>query len=102
MRLRVELLAVVLASVAVPAFAGTKIQLNIIPSPADCSLVAGPACLNSGAACGDIAGNTDCIAAGVSPKSKVSLDGKLLLKATFKGVVDNVGAPVTTGAERRG
>lgn len=83
--------------VAAPAFAGSKLQLNIVPTPPDCSAAAGGACLNSGVGCGDIAGNTDCVAVGVSAKSKVALDGKLALKGTMQGVVDNSGALVTTG-----
>ena len=97
MRALAKLSMVILACAAVPAFAGTKFQMNIIPSPPDCSITG--TCLNSGAACADIGGNTDCVPAGVSSKSKVSLNGKLALKATLKGVVDNTGAVVTTGAE---
>ena len=94
MRTRVMLLGVML--VATPAFAGSKLQLNIVPTPPDCFGGLGQ-CLNSGAGCGDVLGNTDCVAVGVSAKSKVSLDGKLSLKGTLQGVVDNAGAPVTTG-----
>ena len=36
---------------------------------------------------------------GVSASSKISLDGKLALKGTIKGVKDNSGALVTTGVE---
>ena len=96
MRVRAKLSVIVVVCAAAPVFAGTKLQMNIIPSPADCSF---PGCLNSGAACADLGGNSDCVAVGVSSKSKVSLDGKLILKATLKEVVDNAGAPVTTGAE---
>lgn len=78
--------------------AGTKMQMNIVPTPPDCS--GGPMiCLNSDAACFDIAGNSDCVALGVSPKSKVKLDGKLQLKGTMLAVKDNTGALVTTGPE---
>jgi hypothetical protein len=97
MHVRASLIALIALGAATPAFAGTKLQLNILPTPPDCFV--GGACLNSGVACLDIGGNTDCIAAGVSPKSKVSLDGKLALKGSLQGVVDNGGSPVTTGAE---
>jgi hypothetical protein len=96
MRARVMFLGFVL--LASPAFAGTKLQLNIIPTPPDCFGGLGQ-CLNSAAGCGDIIGNTDCVAVGVSAKSKVALDGKLVLKGTLQGVVDNGGTVVTTGAE---
>ena len=98
MKLRTQLSVVIVLLTTAPAFAGnTKLQMNIVPSPADCSIIG--QCLNSGASCSDIGGNTDCVAAGVLPTSKVSLDGKMALKATLKGMVDNSGAPVTTGAE---
>lgn len=99
MQVRAKLSVLIVLCAAAPAFAGgTKLQLNIIPSPPDCS--SGPGvCLNSGVTCFDVGGNSDCVAVGVSPKSKVSLDGKLALKASLKGVVDNSGAPATTGAE---
>ena len=93
----VPVLSVLVATT--PVLAGSKLQMNIVPTPPDCSVSAGGACLNSGASCGDIGGNTDCVAVGVSPKSKMSVNGKLLLKASLKEVVDNSGAPVTTGAE---
>lgn len=83
---------------ASPAFAGSKLQLNIVPTPPDCFGGLGQ-CLNSGAGCSDVIGNTDCVAVGVSSKSKVSLDGKLVLKGTLQGVVDNAGAAVSTGVE---
>src|SRR5262249_32651041 len=99
MHLRGVLAVATMLSAGTSVFAGGKMQLNIVPTPADCSAAAGGACLNTGASCGDIGGNTDCIAAGVSAKSKVSLDGNLVLKASLAGVVDNSGAAVTTGAE---
>ncbi len=99
MYVRKVLPILVLLGAGAPVFAGLKLQLNIVPAPPDCSAAAGGACLNSGAGCSDIGGNTDCVAVGVSPKSKVSLDGNLLLKANLVGVVDNSNAPVTTGAE---
>lgn len=97
MRLRAQLSILIVLSATTPVFAGGQLQMNILPTPPDC--FAGGACLNSGATCIDIGGNSDCIAVGVSPKSKVSLDGKLGLKGTLQGVVDNAGAPVTTGPE---
>ena len=96
MRARALFLGVLL--VASPAVAGSKLQLNVVPTPPDCFGGLG-VCLNSGAGCGDIIGNTDCVAVGVSAKSKVALDGKLVLKGTLLGVVDNGGASVTTGPE---
>src|SRR5262249_39206486 len=96
MRLQKAIVVLVLG-IAGPVFGGgTKLQMNIIPSPPDCSF---PGCLNSAAACADLGGNTDCIANGVPPKSKVSLDGNLLLKATLKDVLTNSGPPASTGAE---
>jgi hypothetical protein len=86
------------ALLASPALAGSKLQLNIIPSPPDCFGGLGQ-CLNSGAGCSDVLGNTDCVPVGVSPKSKISLDGKMALKGVLQGVVDNGGTLVTTGVE---
>ena len=99
MHVRKVLPILILLGAGTPVLAGLKLQLNVVPTPPDCSISAGSACLNSGAGCSDIAGNSDCVAVGVSPKSKVSLDGNLLLKASLVGVVDNSNAPVTTGAE---
>ncbi len=99
MHVREVLSVLILLGAGTPVFAGSKLQLNIVPTPPDCSAAAGGACLNSGASCADIGGNSDCVAVGVSPKSKVSLDGNLALKVGLKGVVNNTGAPVTTGAE---
>ena len=96
MRARMLFFGVVL--LASPAFAGTKLQLNVVPTPPDCFGGLGQ-CLNSGAGCADIIGNSDCVAVGLSSKSKISVDGKLVVKGTLQGVVDNAGAPVTTGAE---
>src|SRR5215510_7720102 len=97
MRLRATVFALIAFGAAAQALAASKLQMNIVPSPPDCYI--GGACLNSGASCSDIGGNTDCVTAGVDPKSKVTLDGKLGLKASLKGVVDNTGALVTTGVE---
>jgi hypothetical protein len=97
--MHIKLSVLVLVLGAAPALAGSKLQMNILPTPPDCAAAAGPACLNSGVGCGDIGGNTDCVTVGVSSKSKVSLDGNLILNAKLKGVVDNSNAPVTTGAE---
>lgn len=96
--MRARILSLALVLLASPALAGTKLQFNVVPTPPDCFGGLG-VCLNSGAGCGDIIGNSDCVAVGVSPKSKVSLDGKFILKGTLQGVVDNGGAPVTTGVE---
>src|SRR5262245_2424733 len=97
MRLHAKGIAVLVLGIAGPVFGGgTKLQMNIIASPPDCS-VAG--CLNSAAACADLGGNTDCVANGVSSKSKVSIDGNLLLKANLSGVLTNSGTPASTGAE---
>src|SRR5262245_4149611 len=91
-------LSLVLVStlLAVAASAGTKAQLNIVPSLPDC-LIAGNVCLNNGAGCGF--DNSECALSGVSGSSKIALSGKLALKGTIKGVKDNSGALVTTGAE---
>lgn len=97
MRMRANLSILFVLCTIGPAFAGSKLQMNILPSPPDC--FSGGACLNSGASCADVVGNSDCVAIGVSSKSKVSLDGKLKLKGTLQGVVDNAGALVTTGPE---
>ncbi len=99
MRVREVLPVLFLLGAVTPVFAGSKLQMNVVPTPPDCSAAAGGACLNSGVGCSDIGGNTDCVAVGVSAKSKVSLDGNLVLKANLQGVVDNSSMPVTTGAE---
>jgi hypothetical protein len=85
----------VVALAAVPAFAGSKAQMNLIPRTPDCSIDG--FCLNSGDACPDSSANAACAPATVSPKSKVKLDGKLQLKGTIKGVTTIAGAPLTTG-----
>lgn len=76
------------------AFAGSKVQMNIVPTPPDC--FAGPGfCQNVSAGCGF--DNADCALATMSPKSKVKIDGKLKLKASVSGVTDVTGALMTTG-----
>jgi len=91
-RVRLSVLAFLCA--AAPAVGGTKLSMNFVSSPPDCAV--GPSvCLNSGAGCSF--DNSECALAGVSSKSKVSLDGKLALKASFKDVKDNAGLLVTTG-----
>ena len=82
--------------VVAPALAGTKAQLNLVPSAPDCFL-GGSVCLNNGASC--VFDNTECALSAVSASSKISIDGKLALKGTIKGVKDNSGALVTTGVE---
>jgi hypothetical protein len=79
---------------AMTAQAGTKLSMNVVPTPPDC-FVGGSVCLNSGASC--LFDNTECQLAGVSPSSTVSLTSKLQLKGSFKNVFDNAGLPVTTG-----
>lgn len=84
---------------ATTGLAGTKAQMNIVPTPADCFV--GPGfCLNVAAGCG--LDNSDCAAGTMSPKSKFKLDGKKVLKAKIKGVTDNMVTlsvcPVDTGA----
>ena len=76
------------------ALAGTKTQMNIVPTPADCFV--GPGfCQNVSAGCG--VDNSECALATMSPKSKVKIDGKLKVKASIKGVTDVAGALMTTG-----
>src|SRR5262245_37775559 len=76
------------------ALAGTKAQMSIVPTPADCFV--GPGfCQNVSAACGF--DNSECALATVSPKSKVKIDGKLKLTANIKGVTDFAGVLMTTG-----
>jgi hypothetical protein len=88
----VSLVAMVAA--ASGASAGTKLQTNVAPTPPDC-FIAGSFCLNSGASCS--IDNSECALASVSPRSSVSLTGKLQLKGSFRDVRDNLGALVTTG-----
>ena len=76
------------------ALAGTKVQMNIVPTPPDC-LVAGLFCLNVDAGCGG--DNNDCAPGTMSEKSKVKIKDTLQLKATIKGVTDGTGALMTTG-----
>ena len=94
--LRRRAIALVCTALAGAASAGTKAQLNIVPSLPDC-FVAGNVCLNNGAGCGG--DNSECALSGVSASSKIALSGKLALKGSIKGVKDNSGALVTTGAE---
>jgi hypothetical protein len=79
---------------ATGALAGTKVQMNIVPTPPDCVIV-GLVCLNVPGPCGG--DNADCALGTMSSKSKVKLDGKLGLKATIKGVTDIAGVLMTTG-----
>jgi hypothetical protein len=79
---------------ATAAHAGTKLSMNVVPTPPDCATGPG-VCLNSGVSC--FADNSECMLAGVSPGSNVSLTSKLQLKGTFKNVLDNAGLPVNTG-----
>jgi hypothetical protein len=93
MRTQPVLLAWTLLVLATGALAGTKVQMNIVPTPPDCR-VAGLFCLNVAGGCGG--DNADC-ALGTMSKSKVKLDGKLRVKATIKGVTDIAGMLMTTG-----
>ncbi len=77
-------------------FAGTKAQMNIVPTKPDCFL-GGNICLNDGAAC--FVDNSECAGASMSSSSKFKIDGTLVLKGTVKKVTDNSGTLVTTGAE---
>ncbi len=80
---------------ATAAQAGSKLSMNVVPTPPDCAI--GPmVCLNSGVSCfsGD---NAECAFAGVSPSSSVSLTSKLQLKGSFKNVLDSAGLAVNTG-----
>ena len=80
---------------ATGAYAGTKFQMNIVPTASDCFI--GGNCLNVSSSCSDPGGNSDCVLGTLSPKSMVKLDGKRHLKGTVKGVTDNTGALMTTG-----
>src|SRR5262245_52501751 len=86
--------AAIMLLLGTSALAGTKTQMNIVPTPADCFV--GPGfCQNVSAACGF--DNSECALATVSPKSKVKIDGKLKLTASIKGVTDVAGVLMTTG-----
>jgi hypothetical protein len=87
-------LLVVLVAAASEVSAGTKLSMNVAPTPPDC-FIAGSFCLNSGASC--FTDNSECALASVSPSSSVLLTSKLQLKGSFKGVLDNAGLPVNTG-----
>ena len=84
--------------VGTPAFAGSKVLMNIVPTPPDCHNTTS-LCLNSGAVCTPALGNAQCAAATLSPVSKFSVDGKLKLKGSLKKVRDEHGTLVTTGPE---
>src|SRR5262245_48298576 len=89
-----RLLGCALLLLAAGAHAGTKVQLNIVPTPPDCYV--GPGfCQNVVASCG--VDNSECALATMSPKSKFKLDGKRHLKVKVKGVTDVAGATITTG-----
>ena len=76
------------------ATAGTKVQMNIVPTPPDCFV--GPGfCLNVAAGC--TIDNSECALGTMSSKSKVKLDGKRAVSASIKGVTDVAGALLTTG-----
>jgi hypothetical protein len=91
-------LGVLLLALSVPAFAGSKVQMSIVPTPPDCHNTTS-VCLNSGVACSAALGNAQCAAATLLSSSKFSLDGKLKLKGAVKKVRDHLGALVTTGPE---
>jgi len=76
------------------AYAGTGVQMNIAPSPADCFV--GPGfCLNVDGSC--FIDNSECALGTVSAKSKIKIKGDLSVSANFKGVTDVAGATLTTG-----
>ena len=80
---------------ATVAGAGTKAQMTIVPSPADC--FTGPGfCMNVVSGCATL-DNSDCVLGTMSPKSTFKINGKRHLKAKIKGVTDNTGALMTTG-----
>lgn len=87
-----------LLGLAVQAGASTKYQTNLVPTPADCFGGLG-VCLNNGASCNDPNNNSDCTASSISPRSSVTLDGKLRVKYSLRGVLNSAGALVTTGPE---
>jgi hypothetical protein len=66
--MRILLSLIALLSLVGPASAGTKFKTNLVPPPADCYGGLG-VCLNNGASCNDVSGNSDCGGAGVSSKS---------------------------------
>jgi hypothetical protein len=91
---RFALLALVLSLITTEAAAGTKVQLNIIPAPPDCFIIAG-GCLNVGLSCGS--DNSECALGTMSPKSKVTIPDTLKVTGTIQGVTDGAGALMTTG-----
>lgn len=95
--MRSLVLGAALLALASPVLAGSKMQMNIVPTPADCHS-ATSICLNSGVACTP-PDNAQCARATLLPTSKVSVDGKLRLKGTVKKVRGHDGDLVTTGVE---
>lgn len=90
-------LAAALLAVGRPALGGSKVQMNLVPTPPDCH-TATSLCLNSGAGCVP-PDNAQCAGATLLPTSKFSVDGKLRLKGSVKKVRDHAGELVTTGPE---
>jgi len=94
MRIRGGLIAGALLLCSAPTLAGTKVKMNIVPSPADCFV--GPGfCLNVAGSC--FAANSECALGTLSDKSKLQLKSDLSLKVKIKGVTDVSGALMTTG-----
>ncbi|MFN8601593.1 MAG: hypothetical protein U0842_14085 [Candidatus Binatia bacterium] len=94
--MRALLSLTLLLALASSAAAGTKYKVNLVPTPADCFGGLG-ICLNNGNSCNDPEQNSDCTAPGLSPKSTVSIDGKMRLQVSLKEVRDPTGGLVTTG-----
>lgn len=94
MRIHTGLIVGVLLLCSTQTLAGTKVKMNIVPSPADCFL--GPnACLNVPLSCS--VDNSECALGTMSNKSKLLLKGDLSIKVKIKGVTDGSGALMTTG-----
>lgn len=94
MRIRRLLIAIACVLVSTRAGADSKLQANIVATPPHC-FAAGGYCWNSGAAC--TIDDSPCAAATMSPKSRISLDGRMIVRAKIFGVTDASGAPLTTG-----
>jgi hypothetical protein len=93
MRLPLLTLAALLLAPLPGRAGGTAVSASVVPVPAVCG--SGGACTNS--QLGPCATDAACDAGTLAPSSKFSYSGKkLLVKATFRGVIDGVGMPVTT------
>jgi hypothetical protein len=94
MQPRSLLFAMVVCVFASPALGGSKVQMNIVPAPADCFV--GPGfCLNVNLGCST--DNSECALGTMSSKSKLKMKGTLELNAKIQGVTDGTGALMTTG-----